>query len=296
VAANHEPRPHNLPLGIIGPAPAVAAITGQLDRRAPGAFAVRAYGSPAAARTAILHRSIYGALEPGPPPVLLVADAASAFVAALLQKTFQAAAHAQGQRLTVRDLAPLPLSDSTGGTPFSATLSLIIIGILGTSMIYLVTRNRTLAVRLTALVILAAGAGLLTAVVTNVVVGAFSGHFLAIWGVATLFVLAMVMPIAAFQVLLGLPGTAVGLVVFVVIGDPSAGGSTAPQLLPNPWRAISQALPPGAAVTAMRDVVYFQGYGSTRALITLGAYAVLGAIAAVTVDRLRQPATSTNPG
>ena len=296
VAANHEPRPHGLPLGIAGPPSAVAAVTGQLDRRAPGAFAVQGYGSPAAARTAILHRSIYGALEPGPRPVLLIADAASSFVAALLQQTFQAAAHAQGQRLIVHDLAPLPPADPTGATSFSATLSLIIVGILGTSMIYLVTRNRALAVRLTALVILAAGAGLLTALVTNVVVGAFSGHFLAIWGVATLFVLAMVMPIAAFQVLLGLPGTAVGLLVFVVVGDPSSGGSTAPQLLPNPWRAISQGLPPGAAATAMRDVVYFQGYGSTHALLTLGAYAFLGAIAAVTVNRLRPPATATNPG
>jgi hypothetical protein len=103
----------------------------------------------------------------------------------------------------------------------------------------------------------------------------------------------MVLPIAAFQVLLGLPGTAVGLVVFVV-GDPSAGGSTAPQLLPSPWRSISQGLPPGAAVSAMRDVVYFQGYGATRVLITLGAYAVLGAIAAVTVNRLRPPAIAAN--
>ncbi len=103
----------------------------------------------------------------------------------------------------------------------------------------------------------------------------------------------MVLPIAAFQVLLGLPGTAVGLVVFVV-GDPSAGGSTAPQLLPSPWRGISQGLPPGAAVSAMRDVVYFQGYGATRVLITLGAYAVLGAIAAVTVNRLRPPAIAAN--
>jgi hypothetical protein len=193
-------------------------------------------------------------------------------------------------------VAPLPPSDSTGATPFSATLSLIIVGILGTSMIYLVTRNRKLAVRLTALVILAVGAGLLTALVTNVIVGAFSGHFPAVWGVATLFVLAMVMPVAAFQVLFGLPGTAVGLVVFVVIGDPSSGGSTAPQLLPNPWRDISQALPPGAAVTAMRDVVYFQGYGSTRGLITLGLYAALGAIAAVIVNRVHPPATATNPG
>jgi hypothetical protein len=92
VAANHEPRPHNLPLGIVGPPPAVAAVTAELDRRSPGAYAIRVYGSAAAARTAILHRSIYGALDTGPPPVLLVAEAASSFVAALLEKTFQAAA------------------------------------------------------------------------------------------------------------------------------------------------------------------------------------------------------------
>ena len=162
------------------------------------------------------------------------AIAASSLVAALLTQTFRAAADAQGRQLAVQDLSPLLTSDSNGATPFAATISLIIAGILGTSMMYLATRNRTLAVRLTALVILAAGAGLLTALVTNVVVGAFSGHFLAIWGVATLFVPSMVLPIAALQVLLGLPGTAVGLVVSVVVGGPSAGGSNRPPAAANP--------------------------------------------------------------
>jgi hypothetical protein len=296
VAANHEPRPHGLPLGIVGPPPAVAAITAQLDRSVPGGYDVRAYGSLAAARMAILHRTIYGALETGPPPVLLIASAASKFVAGLLQQTFQAAAGAQGQGLVVHDVVPLPPSDSTGATAFSATISMIIVGILGTSMIYLATRNRALAVRLAALVFLAAGAGVLTAVVTNVIVGAFAGQFLAVWGVATLFVLAISMPVAAFQVLLGAAGAAVGLLVFIVVGDPSSGGSTAPQLLPSPWRAISQGLPPGAAVTAMRDVVYFQGFGATRALLTLSAYAVFGAIAAVIVNWLRPPAAAAGPG
>jgi len=94
--------------------------------------------------------------------VLLVAEAASSFVAALLTQTFRAEADAQGRQLAVQDLSPLLTSDSNGATPFAA-ISLIIAGILGTSMMYLATRNRTLAVRLTALVILAAGAGLLTA-------------------------------------------------------------------------------------------------------------------------------------
>jgi hypothetical protein len=287
VAANHEPKPHHLPVGVVGPPQLVSATARQLDRRAPGAFQILGYRSPAAARTAILHRSVYGAFDPGPPPSLLIADAASLPVATLLQDTFTAAARTQGAPLIVHDLVPLPPTDPDGGTGFSAILSLIIAGVLGSSMLYLVTRGRALAVHLLAVIALGIGAGLLAALATNVVVGAFTGHFLAIWGVAALFVLALALPIAFFQRLLGLPGTGVGLVVFIVIGDPSSGGATAPQLLPDPWRAISQALPPGAAATAVRDVVYFHGYGATRALIVLGSYAALGAILAIIADRIR---------
>jgi hypothetical protein len=81
-----------------------------------------------------------------------------------------------------------------------------------------------------------------------------------------------------------------------IVGDPSSGGATAPQLLPGPWRAIGQALPPGAAVTAMRDVVYFHGYGATRALIVLGSYAALGAILAIIADRIRPGAPAATSG
>jgi hypothetical protein len=295
VAANHQPRPHNLPVGVVGSPRLVSATARQLDRRAPGAFQILGYSSPAAARTAILHRSVYGAFDPGPPPSLLVADAASLPVATLLQDTFTAAARAHGAPLIVHDLVPLPPTDPSGATSFSATLSLIIAGVLGSSMLYLVTQRRSLAVHLLAVIALSIGAGLLAAVATNVVVGAFTGHFLAIWGVAALFVLALGLPIAFFQRLLGLPGTGVGLLVFIVIGDPSSGGATAPQLLPDPWRAISQALPPGAATTAMRDVVYFNGYGATRALVVLGIYAVLGAILAIIADRIRTRAPAATP-
>jgi hypothetical protein len=296
VAANHEPKPHDLPVAVVGPPQLVSATAGQLARRAPGAFQILGYRSPAAARTAILHRRVYGAFDPGPPPSLFVADAASLPVAALPQKTFTAAARAQGAPLIVHDLVPLPPTDPTGGTAFSATLSLIIAGVLGSSMLYVVTRRRALAVHLSAVLALGIGAGLLTAVATNIVVGAFTSHFLAIWGVAALFVLALALPITFFQRLFGLPGTAVGLVVFIVVGDPSSGGATAPQLLPDPWRAISQALPPGAAVTDMRDVVYFHGYGATRALIVLGTYAVLGTILAIITDRIRTSSSVATSG
>jgi hypothetical protein len=224
---------------------------------------------------------------------LLVASAASPSVATLLQQTTTAAARTQGRALVVRDLVPLASSDSRGATAFSMVLGLIITAIMGSTVIYLLDQHRPPPQRLAAMVGLAVGAGLVAALVTNVVIGAFPGHFLAVWGVATLFYLALGLPIAAFQVLVGAGGVAIGAVMFLVIGNPASGGSSAPELLPGFWRGLSQILPPGAATTALRDVVYFHGHGMTHALLVLGIWAVVGATVVVTVSVLRARASST---
>jgi hypothetical protein len=127
------------------------------------------------------------------------------------------------------------------------------------------------------------GAGLTAALVTNVVVGAFQGQFLAVWGVSALFVLSIAVPVAAFQSLVGVGGTAIGAILFLVIGNPASGGSSAPELLPAFWRQLSQLLPPGAAITATRDVVYFHGQGIGRALLVLSLWIVAGTAVVVTL-------------
>jgi ABC-type polysaccharide/polyol phosphate export permease len=147
--------------------------------------------------------------------------------------------------------------------------------------------KRSEATRVALTAALGVGAGLITALVTNVLIGAYPGHFLAVWGVATRFVLAIGMPIAAFQVIFGVAGTAIGWILFLVIGNPASGGSSAPELLPGFWRTLSQLLPPGAGVTSLRDVVYFNGHGSTHALIVLALYAVLGGAVALIAYKLR---------
>ena len=287
VAANHSPKPHGLPIGIVGTPAAADAAAGELARAAPGAFEVHAYRSLVSARTAVLHRSIYGAFQPHPAPVLLVASAASPSVALRLQRTFARPASRPGRTPAVHDLVPLPSSDSSGATTFSVILSLILAGLAGTSLVYAFTRHRPEATRVMVTAGIAVGAGLVTALVTNVLVGAYRGHFFAVWGVATLFVLAIGLPIAAFQVIFGVAGTAIGWILFLVIGNPASGGSSAPELLPGFWRTLGQILPPGAAVSSLRDVVYFNGHGSGHALVTLAVYAVLGAGVALTAYRLR---------
>jgi hypothetical protein len=292
VAANHAPKPHHVPVGLVGPPPVVGAVAGSIAQRAPGAYQIHAYPSLAAAKAAILHRTVYGALRPQPSPLLLVASAASPAVAGLLEATAVTAARAQRRPLVVDDIVPLPSSDSRGATAFSMVLSLIIAGIMGSAVIYLFDRHRSQPERLATMVALAIAVGLVAALVTNVVIGAFPGHFLAVWGVATLFYLALGVPIAAFQVLVGAGGVAIGAVMFLVIGNPASGGNSAPELLPGFWRDLSQILPPGAATTALRDVVYFHGHGMTDALIVLGLWAVLGATVAITVNTLRSRSRS----
>ena len=295
VAANHAPKPHRVPVGIIGTPPVVGTLAGSIERGAPGAYQIDAYSSLAAAQTAILHRVVYGAFRPAPSPLLLVASAASPAVATLLQQTVAANAETGGKMLVVRDLVPLPSSDSRGATAFSMVLSLIIAGMMGSAVIYLLGRHRPPPQRLAAMVALGIAAGLVAALVTNVVIGAFPGHFLAVWGVATLFYLALGIPIAAFQVLVGAGGIAIGAVMFLVIGNPASGGSSAPELLPGFWRELSQLLPPGAATTAMRDVVYFHGHGMAYALLVLGLWTILGAtvVFALNIVRARaRPATT----
>jgi hypothetical protein len=288
VAANHKPEPHKLPIGVVGSSAMVEGVTTELEGRDPGGFEIKAYASAAAARTAIRDRRIYGAFEPGPPPTLLVASAASAVAEEILIETFRPPVVGRGETLTVDDVVPLPSSDDTGATAFSAVLSLTIAAILGSSIIFITAGKRRLAVRLGAVLALGIGAGLMGAIATNVLVGAFPGRFAAVWLVATMFVLAIAFPVAAFQTLIGLPGTGLGLVAFVVVGTPSSGGATAPELLPGFWRAVSQLLPPGAGTTAMRDLVYFHGHGALRALLVLALYAILGAALAIVAHHFRQ--------
>lgn len=199
VAANHSPKPHSLPIGIVGPAQVANAARAQLARVDPGGFTVHDYDSLSAAKTAVLDRAVYGAYQPTPSPVLIVANAASPPVAALLQRVFGSATQVSGRALFVQDVAPLPPSDSTGATTFSALLGLIIAGVAGSTLVYTLTRNRHEGVRIVATTGVAIGAGLVTALVTNLIVGAFHAHFFVVWGVTALFVLAIGLPIAAFR-------------------------------------------------------------------------------------------------
>jgi hypothetical protein len=78
LGALHAPGPHSVPTGVVGSPAQTSAISGTLDRVVPGGYNVTSYPSAAAARSAILDRSIdIGVVQRPRGELLLVATAAS---------------------------------------------------------------------------------------------------------------------------------------------------------------------------------------------------------------------------
>ncbi len=124
--------------------------------------------------------------------------------------------------------------------------------------------------------------GLAGAIVVEPVLGALTGHLIAISALGALIVYCAAVVTMGFQVLLGTLGVGLTLILFVVLGNPSAGGAYPAPLLPGFWRAISPALPNGAGVQALRHIVYFGSYGITDNLIIIALYILTAITVAIT--------------
>src|ERR1700722_8897522 len=67
VGAYHAPRPHDLPVGIVGSATATSGVEHAVDSARPGAITWRSYPSAADATTGIRQREVDGALVASGP-------------------------------------------------------------------------------------------------------------------------------------------------------------------------------------------------------------------------------------
>jgi hypothetical protein len=284
VGALHSPQPHNVPFGVTG-SPKLAAVVGTKF-----SLRTKTYADESAARRAIDERNIYGALITDPSgTTLLIAPAASNGVATALTTAFTKVAAAVGQKLTVVEVHPLGSGDRVGIVPFLVAMALVIGGYLSATMATTLGRTATRRRRALALAGVAVIGALLTDLIAGPLLGGIpSGHFLELWGVFAFLMLAVAFAAAALQTVFGAIGTLIVIVVFVIFGAPSAGGSLARPFLPGFWSTIGPFLPPGAGTTAVRNTLYFGGNGITQALLVLAAYLVAGG---AIVLRGRRPST-----
>src|SRR5438874_4750082 len=75
--AIRDPRPHDIPVGLVGPASALAQVSANFGSAAPGAFKFSTYATEAEARSALDGQAVDGILVLGPSaPRLVLAGAA----------------------------------------------------------------------------------------------------------------------------------------------------------------------------------------------------------------------------
>ena len=281
-------KPRDLPIGVAGPTAAAQAIEKKLTTSRPGAFEIHRYLDEAEAREAIEDRDVYGAFVATPAGAkVLTASAASASVSQLLQ---QAAAGSAGAP-QVEDVVPAPKDDPRGSGLASSVLPMVLAGILvGLIAIFLAP---SVAARGA---VVAAGSVLagLAAILIAHVFGILEHNWAANWIAMSLIVLAISSVVAGFEALLGAPGIAVGALTTMLIGNPFAGVSSAPEMLPQPVGDLGQLMPPGAGGNLVRSTAFFDGAAAAGHIVVLVAWIVVGAVALL-VAAARTRRTAAGP-
>ncbi|HWG08341.1 MAG TPA: ABC transporter permease [Solirubrobacteraceae bacterium] len=292
VGALHEPRPHRVRVAVVGPTP----VTAQLNRLPRDPLDARQASSDSDALSQIDDREVYGAYEAATNR-LFVASAANRATAIALEETFNRAAAAQGRpAVRVTDVKPLPRTDPNGTAAFYAVIAWVFGGYIGATLIGLVgsarsSSRRRAGARIGALGAFAIVAGILSVVMLRASFGVFSGHVVALCGIAALTIFASGAATAGIQAAAGPAGTALVILVFVILGNSASGGPFARPLLPGLWRTIGGVLPPGASVELARSALFFDGARIAGPILVLVGWAVLGVLLALALGgRIMDPA------
>jgi hypothetical protein len=291
LGALQRPALHHAPVAVVGTSPVADAAS----RSGDGAIRLVPEPTVQAARAAIRDGQVYAAIVAGPhAESMLIQSAASPGTASALTKGFSLAAAALKVPLAVRDLAPLPASDPTGGSAYFLVAGWVLGGYMGVTVLGMISGGvrsssaRQAAGRLALFAGYATVSGLAGALLFGPVLGVMSGFSTALAGVGALVVFASAAATAALQGALGLPGTLIAVIGMVIFGNSTAGQSIATPLLASPWNVIGVLLPPGAGLSSARSVIYLGGVNLTGPLSVLLGYAAGGALVTLASAAWRQ--------
>jgi hypothetical protein len=290
VGAFHAPTPRDVPLAVVAPsgAPAgtAASVVDRLDGLDTHPLDARAAASEDDARRLLAGREVDGVLLLGADggDTLLVAGAEGGAVGSALTAVLTQVDAAQQRTLTTTDALPAATGDARGLSAFYLAIGWVVGGYLVAAIIGVSAGSRPStrvrgAVRLGALAVYGIVSGIGGALITGPVLGVFDGHLLALAAFGALLVFAVGAVTMALQAWTGLVGIGLAILLFVILGNPSAGGAYPAPLLPPFWAGIGPWLPPGAGTDAVRGIVYFDGAGAGRACLVLAAYALVGLVA-----------------
>jgi hypothetical protein len=264
-----DPVPHRIDAALVGDPTGHADTVDAVERVARGGLVFRRYASVPAALHAIDEQDVYAALDlTSTTPTVYVASAAGASVARVLEgiSGVDPAVH-------VVDTHPLGMADPNGVDIFYLMLVATIVGFI---TVFQVRANAgTLSLRRwTALVVaLAVAASFVFTLVEGPLLHRLALPVLETWGILALHLVAVASFTSLMIVLVGRWAILPTWLFFVVLGNSSSGGAVAPPLLPAPFAFVSQWLPSGATVTALREAAYFPAYQHADPIAVLATWA-----------------------
>jgi hypothetical protein len=299
VGALHDPKPKDVPFGVVAPAPAAAQQTERRLAKLPGSpLDPRVVADERTARRQIMDREIDGALVVRPrggTDTLLVASGGGTVLASALETLTTKVDGAERRSVRTVDVAPASGQDFDGLSSFYLVVGWCVGGYLCASIMSISAGTRAAspqrsAIRLAAMVLVSAVGGIGgSLIIGDSILGALPGSFWALAGLGALVTFAVGAITLALEELTGIVGIGLAVLLIVVAGNPSAGGAFPLPMLPPFWQAIGPWLPPGAGTWAARSIAYFKGNDVTKSLLVLSAWAVIGVVVTMLVSALREP-------
>ena len=266
-----DPVPHRIDAALVGDQNAHASTVSAVQGVADDSLAFRRYASVPAALQAMDEQNVYAALDlRSPQPTLYVASAAGASVARVLERV-----SAVDPRVRIVDTHPLGTTDPNGLEVFYLMLITTIVGFFTVFQVRQNAGGLSLR-RWTAFVVaLAVTAPLAFTLVVGRVLGLLDLPVLESWGILALQLAAAASFTSLMTVLIGRWAVLPTWLFFVVLGNSASGGAVAPPLLPRPLAFVSQWLPSGATVTALREAVYFPADQHVQPIAVLATWATV---------------------
>ncbi|GAB2626305.1 hypothetical protein GCM10027168_67570 [Streptomyces capparidis] len=297
-AALHNPKPNDLPLGVVGDAATVQQVEQQLER-APGSLDITAYQDVETAKEALEDQEVLGVFAPGPDSSeLFVTGATGLMPKNFFTNTFTSMAMQSGQTLTVTDLAPLPEGDSTGFIALFLFASMTIATVA--FLVVLTLRAPRLPVKfwLGPAAVYSVLAGLTAIAIVRWTFDAYPSDYWALSGLCALYAFAILACVKAFQ-LVGFPGIGLGALTFLVFGIASSGGGVNRYFMPDFYVFINEYMPGGAFVTGLRSIGYLDGAALGTPMAVILGWLAVGLVVAIgghAVKERRQAALPSGAG
>jgi len=275
-SAIQNPKPHDIPVGLVGPPPAVQQIESSFATAAPGAFQFTSYASEQDARAALDARTVDGVVVLGASPKIIVAGAAGDAATGIITAAFTNAFKAQGATVTVETVHPFAGGDAHGLVLFFVVVAALIATLVAQVLLVTTAKDASLGSRLAFIVVFAALVGLAGMGTAAWIVGGYGDGFWAAAGLVALASAAVGAVIAGFARLAGPAGIGLSALVVVLLDLVSSGGPAGSQLLPDFYRWLAPWMPAGQLFDAMRGALYFDGAAVATPIAVLTGWLVAG--------------------